>query len=55
MVDLKTVVLMLLTGEQVVITDDMANCFEVKLEKIPDGVDFAAETTLVIHSHRLKG
>ena len=53
--DLKTVVLMLLNGEEVVITDDLNQHFVVKLEKVPEGVDYAGATTLVIRSERLKG
>ncbi len=52
--DLKTVVLMLLNGEEVVITDDMSNHFLVKLEKIAPGVACSGETTLLIRSERLK-
>ena len=55
MVDLKTVVLMLLNGDEVVIADDMGSHYEVKLEKIPNAVDYKGETTLVIRSERLKG
>ena len=55
MVSLKTVVLMLLNGDEVIITDDLNNSYEVKLEKVPDAVDFSGETTLVIRSERLKG
>lgn len=55
MISLKTVILMLLNGEEVVITDDLKNYYEVKIEKIPEAVDFAGETTLIIHSQRLKG
>ena len=55
MLSLKTVVLMLLNDEQVVITDDLNNYYEVKLEKMLEGVDFSGETTLLIHSERLKG
>ena len=55
MVSLKTVVLMLLNGEEVVICDDLANHFLVKLERVEDGVDFSGETTLLIRSERLKG
>lgn len=55
MVTLKQVVLMLLNGDYVVIEDDLQNLYEVKLEKIPDGVQLAEnETTLMIHSQRLK-
>ena len=53
MLDLKTVVFMLLNGEEVVITDQN-NHYEVKLEKVPDAVDFHGETTLLIRSERLK-
>ena len=52
--DLKTVILMLLNGEEVVIADDMNNHFQVKLEKIPEAVDYSGETTLLIRSERLK-
>lgn len=55
MISLKRVVLMLLNGEEVVITDDLNNHYEVKLEKIPQGVDYSGESTLVIRSERLKG
>ena len=55
MVSLKTVVLMLLNGEEVVITTDIGDRYEVKLERIPDKVDCSGETTLLIHSERLRG
>ena len=55
MLDLKTVVLLLLNGEEVVITDDFNHHFTVKLEQIPEGVDYSGDTTLVIRSERLKG
>ncbi len=55
MISLKTVVLMLLNGEEVVIVDDLHNHYEVKLVKIPDGVDYSGETILLIRSERLKG
>ena len=53
MTDLKTVVKMLLNGEEVVIVVDTNNHFTVKLEKIPDGVDCEGGTTLVIRPERL--
>ncbi len=55
MVDLKTVVLMLLNGDEVIITDDLGNCYEVNASKLADGVDYKGETTLVIRSERLGG
>lgn len=55
MVNLKQVILMLLDGDEVIITDDLNNYYEVKLEKVPDTVDLHGETTLVIRSERLKG
>ena len=55
MIELKEVILMLLKGEEVVITDDIGNHYEVKLEKMSEGVDCHGETTLIIRSERLKG
>ncbi len=52
--DLKTVVLCLLNGEEVIISDDLNNHYTVKLEKIDEGVDYAGDTTLLIRSERLK-
>ena len=54
MVSLKTVVLMLLDGDEVVISDDLSNVYKVVLEKAGEGVDFSGETTLLIRSDRLK-
>ena len=53
MVDLQTVVLMLLNGDEVVITDDSANAYTVKLEKVVEGADYGGATTLLIRSERL--
>ncbi len=54
MIDLKDVVLMLLNGDEVIITDDLDNRYEVKLEMIPSGVALTSETTLIIRSVQLR-
>lgn len=52
---LKQIIQMLLNGDYVVIEDDLNHFYEVKLEKVPDGVQLAQnETTLIIHSQRLR-
>ncbi len=52
---LKMVVLMLLSGEEVVISDDLNKYYTVKLEALPEGVDFAGDTTYIIRADKLKG
>ena len=54
MMDLKAVVLRLLNGDEVVISDDAGNYFTVELTKIADGVDFEGDSTLLIRADRLK-
>ncbi len=53
MTNLKPVILRLLNGEEVIVVDDR-NYYELKLEKWPEGVEFAGDTTLIIHASRLK-
>lgn len=55
MVSLQAVTLMLLEGDEVIIEDDLNHYFKVSLEKVPAGVDFSGETTLIIHSDKLRG
>ena len=54
MINLKTVVLMLLEHEEVIINDAQNNSYVVILEKVADGVDCRGATTLVIRVGRLK-
>ena len=55
MIDLKAVILRLLNGDEVVISDDAGNYFTVELAKIPQGVDFGGDSTLLIRADRLVG
>jgi len=54
MISLKTVLLMLFNGEEVVVTNDLGDYYELNLAKLKKAVDFAGETTLIIRSERLK-
>ena len=53
-INLKTVVLMLLSGDEVVIVDDLSHHYEVKLKRVADAVDYSGETTLLIRAERLE-
>lgn len=55
MMDLKTVVLLLLNGEEVVVEDDLHEYYTVVLEKLDKAVDFSGDTTLLIRADRMEG